>query len=449
MGSWGGELMVGIVPTVGGSVFTERIVSSKAAIQSLKRLKVPKNFEELSSWNTGDSMAYNVSGGVAFHAGFGVTIFTSATIGYMAQGSWNVSLKKVDETRMMAVITKGKVSHFNASAGATAVGVSAGAFKNRDKNFSFLFDFKEKEAIRAFKHMLRGKLTTAQELSAQGHNGVRWIKRGRNTVRGKVVEFSGTLPFLAKGSRSWGEMQTVSKTFEMNKKQITAHMTMIHDEMKTAGVVSAHKKRAFHFVGVHKSGEHKQNFAGTFKWVYQNDRLKGKKLKKEIEKLVKKIGLSDELRVQIPEGKLGFVQASFDLHITQRGINNLLHSAPSLAMNKRFISNRIDEVLRNKEDRSAFCKTQTFLNVCKKILKKRTMKALKKAQKHLNKMRTLMSAQKGKEFTKELARLGRQMMKNRFIFQTLLREVGAQGLKMEFSIQGENILPFKKKVHLM
>ena len=77
------------------------------------------------------------------------------------------------------------------------------------------------------------------------------------------------------------------------------------------------------------------------------------------------------------------------------------------------------------------------------------MKALKKAQKHLNKMRTLMSVQKGKEFTKELARLGRQMMKNRFVFQTILREVGTKGLKMELSVQGENILPFEKKVYLL
>ena len=77
------------------------------------------------------------------------------------------------------------------------------------------------------------------------------------------------------------------------------------------------------------------------------------------------------------------------------------------------------------------------------------MKALEKAQKHLTKMKGLMGAHKGKEFTKELARLGRQMMKNRFVFQTLLREVGAKGLKMELSLQGENILPFEKKVHLM
>ncbi|MEE2744713.1 MAG: hypothetical protein VYD54_12445 [Bdellovibrionota bacterium] len=450
-GNWGilgGEVSFGIIPKIGGSVYTERVVPNKLAIRSLKNLSIPKNLQELDLWNVGDSMSYSAFGGINISGGVASTIFASAGLNYSAEGNWNVSLKKVGEDQLIAMITKGKSSSFGAGGGTTFTGLSTGIFKNRDKNFTFLFDFQEPEAVIAFKQMIRGKLTTAQELSLQSHGGVKWIKRVTNLVKGGVIELSGGIPFLAKGVRSWGKMHTLSKTYEMEEKKIISHMTVVSDEMKTSGVASSNKARLFHFFGNHqtyKSDTSKEHFAGTFKWVYQNDRLKGKKLKNEIEKLIKKFGFANDLRIDIPEEKLGFVTASFEININQEGLENLLSKDIS-SFSKRALYRNIDQVLLNEKDRKIFCKTKTFLNTCKKILKRRSAKALRKAQKHLKRMKWLLNSYVPRKFTRELALFGREMMKNRFVFQSLLREVGEESLKVKLSIQGENILPFEKNI---
>ena len=49
-----------------------------------------------------------------------------------------------------------------------------------------------------------------------------------------------------------------------------------------------------------------------------------------------------------------------------------------------------------------------------------------------------------KEFTKELGRLGRQMMKNRFVSDPSPVK-SAQDLKMKLSLRGEKILPFERR----
>ena len=63
-------------------------------MENLTKLRVPKSFEELNSWNIGEAMSYNAHGGISFHAGLGVTIFTLTGPGYEAVGEWAVSLKK-------------------------------------------------------------------------------------------------------------------------------------------------------------------------------------------------------------------------------------------------------------------------------------------------------------------------------------------------------------------
>ena len=61
-------------------------------------------------------------------------------------------------------------------------------------------------------------------------------------------------------------------------------------------------------------------------------------------------------------------------------------------------------------------------------------------------MKWLLNSYVPRKFTRELALFGREMMKNRFVFQSLLREVGEESLKVKLSIQGENILPFEKNI---
>ena len=60
----------------------------------------------------------------------------------------------------------------------------------------------------------------------------------------------------------------------------------------------------------------------------------------------------------------------------------------------------------------------------------------------------VMGAHKGKEFTKELGRLGRQMMKNRFVFETFLSQAGRGGVKLIFEVQGEGVKPIEKRIKL-
>ena len=306
----------------------------------------------------------------------------------------------------------------------------------------------------SFRDFLKGKLKAAQELALNVVDGVRWVKKGRSSSVGKDVSLSGNIPFLAKGSRSWGEMRTFSKELEVNKRKVTSHVTMATDEMRTDGVLSHHKKRFFYFLGGMQKTKYfsdpskiRNNYAGTFKWLYQNEKTSGKKLKKEFSKLTKRIGLKENVNLEIPEGKLGFVRASVEVQINQGGVQNLL-TKKALNNYSNNIDASIEQVLSVPSERKAFCKTKTFFKVCKKIVKRRTLKSIKKGKELLAKMKEYLSTNQPKKFSKSLARLGRQMMKNRFVFEAFLSQAGRGGVKLIFEVQGEAVKPIEKRIKL-
>ena len=63
-------------------------------------------------------------------------------------------------------------------------------------------------------------------------------------------------------------------------------------------------------------------------------------------------------------------------------------------------------------------------------------------------MKEYLSTNQPKKFSKSLARLGRQMMKNRFVFEAFLGQVGKDGVKLRFELQGEAIKPIEKRIKL-
>ena len=181
--------------------------------------------------------------------------------------------------------------------------------------------------------------------------------------------------------------------------------------------------------------------------MYQNEKTSGKKLRKEFSKLTKRIGLKENVNLEIPEGDLGFVRASVEIQLNQGGIQNLL-TEKALSNYNNNIDTSIEQVLSIPSERKAFCKTKTFFNTCKKIVKRRTLKSIKKGNKLLTEMKEYLSTGQPKKFSKSLARLGRQMMKNRFVFEAFLGQVGKDGVKLRFELQGEMIKPIEKQIKL-
>ena len=49
-------------------------------------------------------------------------------------------------------------------------------------------------------------------------------------------------------------------------------------------------------------------------------------------------------------------------------------------------------------------------------------------------MKEYLSTNQPKKFSKSLARLGRQMMKNRFVFEAFLSQAGRGGVKLMFEL---------------
>ena len=92
---------------------------------------------------------------------------------------------------------------------------------------------------------------------------------------------------------------------------------------------------------------------------------------KEFSKLVKRIGLKENINLDIPRGDLGFVRASVEIQINQGGVQNLL-TQNALNNYGSNLDSSIEKVLSVPSERRAFCKTKTFFNTCKKIVKKRT-----------------------------------------------------------------------------
>ena len=77
--------------------------------------------------------------------------------------------------------------------------INTGRFGSSDKAFSFIFDLSDEDALNAYKNMIRGDITEAQELVQNSdHQAVKQVMKSYSKTKGRISSFSVGIPVLAR-----------------------------------------------------------------------------------------------------------------------------------------------------------------------------------------------------------------------------------------------------------
>ncbi len=448
--NWGLFINGGIMPYVGGWSYSEKYGVSKKDVKTIKKLRSPKNVEDLEHWSIRDKYSYSAYGGVMFQAGGGVPFLTNGFM-YMAQGKWRVNLRKVGTTKINLTLSKEALHHFAVASYTLVSTVDIGYFKSIDKNFSFTFDLSEKSALEAYRHALRGNLTKAQNLLLSPYEFITQNTQGYGVTRGGMANFRVGIPFLGQAFYSVGKIKNISHQVDFASNMVMdnkIHMYM--EEGKTSGVLSHHKKSLYSFMGMYMNMQFDDDKAkkmshhmGTLNWVLENDHMRPRKLKRALERVFRRTGLVDEVVFDMPEkGDLGYLRAAMNMNINEKGLEAILNES-MLADN---LSLKLDEYFATLESPEKFCRIKVSARKCKRSLEIKLRFFKKKISKLLKNLKVAIKNDEYDNFAARYTELGRQMLKNPILFRSIIQKAGKENVEIYLDIMGEKIFKQSYKI---
>jgi hypothetical protein len=440
-------IKLSLMPYKGGHVYKQMHINSKKDAQEIEEMKVPLSLNDLQKWRIKDQISYSTKGGVMFGAGVGMSILVNAMQMYMAEGSWQTTVRKIDETYVLASIRKNEMKMLSKNISNMLVQISKSKMKNADQYFNFIYDLSNPRGLEAYQRFINGDIIFSQELIKEGSDAVELVKKSNSIIIGKSGKFTAGLPFLFNSQNTRGEMINTSFTYNgYTGSEMKSFMGMYKKTHTTDGVLSNHKNGGVIFmsmVGQPKNTQHfKPNFSSSIKWFYSKQDVKKKTLKRKLRKAAKTLGIDSIKNLQLPVFKeLEYIKLELDLALSKVEIQNLLEKRNIYS--ESIIEARIEDYFSNKQNLKDHCTVDLMLSLCKSRVIKKTKKTLNKIPALLSKMRKSLKNEKLKDFSTEFTNLGRLALTNRFVLAQVMRAAGKKSLKATLKIEGTNIQRYK------
>jgi hypothetical protein len=459
---FGGYLHAGLMPYKGGHSFKARKVDNLIfSDTNLSDMVTPLSVEELNSWSVSDRLSYSTTGGIMFNGGVGVRVFADLSVGYMAQGTWVTSISKASKKHVLVSIKKSKMKMFMKSVGLTIASLQLHTFNNADKNFNFMFDLTKPGAVKAYKDMIQGNITTAQMMndSRTKDSGVKHVSIANSTSRGRMKMRSIGLPILFKKKSMYGQMNSSSYSENyMNNTQMKMEMGMYMRSNSDSGVWSAHKDTGFIFMaGSHKmTGEYvgsSKSILGSFKWYFQTDRASENYISARLNRAMNVMGFDNLNNIHTEQfagrGALNFVRGEIDLTLNDSLSREIMNLSKKKELYKEMYNHAFKEMnlyFSKYSNLVKMCPRKITRLVCKKRIYKSTWRAVSNFPRVIGSMSSFYKQQNEKEFVKAYAEIGQLMLTNRFVFQELFRIVGGEIPTVNLTLQGSRFSKIKIKL---
>jgi hypothetical protein len=443
----GSLIGIGLSANRGTKKYSEQHISSLSDKSSLISLKAPRSIEDLSKWSTGDRLTFGVTGGLTFMSHFGLEPFFHAGPLFHAGGSWVVKIKKTDETSIDLRISKSKIRALAIEVDSIFISAELEKFKGQDKFFSFNFDLGNVEAQVALAKLYEGDLKYAQKLMEVENSGIERLLKGYSLSSGssKVSNFS--FPFLFGASKAKSKIMSYSEEenfFEESVTKIYSSTSSI--EKTTRGVLSNHKMALNNFYASYANEWHIDHphvaFGGTYKWMYEKDKVKAKTILKKLEKLSKIIGKHSALEMKFDQKDLGYFRVEFDTQISNKDtlqVMGLPGDDQTIVYNLfSNINTNADKYIAkhfNNYDHSELCPILRKMACFRKVHKK-TKKAIYEMQSMAFKMRKLFIKKDYKDWANAYVKWGSLLTSNQFVFQSVIKAL--KNTKMKLSVMGES-----------
>ncbi len=480
--------------TYGRNIVASRWIKDFRNAKNLPKPKIPRSKQDLSKWHEEDFLSWTSTKDIAFAAGAG---FGPAAVGATLMGSstFNIGVKKLDKSKapydVEVTMERAKGKGWNVNASVMVAGAAYSKMVDKAKSWTYHFDLDAKkkakvkffpakgmkpwegitvdlDALSIYKEFLAGNLVPANVAAALGNAksfGIRQIDETKTKTKTRSKSVGVSIPFLISSNYSKGQSFSVSSSKHLDEDTIgTTLLGVYNKEYETGGWLSKNAQRTRMFSGNYQkvapidpnsNDPVMRRYSGSYKYVYIRNKVDGKKLKKELKYLERKIGFQNQLKINIPDKiKLGTIQIELDLRISNLATDHLMNMAQKLSKNQ-FVN------LGMTDAKQFFDGDWKYLDVCmnrrltcQKKKTTQTKQAMEKAYNGLREMYQHKNKLDYKSFVKSFAKFGEGLIKNRFTFKTILfltKDVKGDSAKspatmMNLKISGTSLVPIKKDI---
>ncbi|MEE2743639.1 MAG: hypothetical protein VYD54_06990 [Bdellovibrionota bacterium] len=331
---------IGIMLSVKAGMVGKLHVAKYKDIDNLPTfLSVPYDMKTLNKYKIGDSMTYEVGGGLGLMLGhgantyaqikeIGIPIAVSSSmigVGAIVEGEWICNVKKTGKTTVQARYIKKKIKKMSVFGGASLLlelgSFEASKLKGVGTGSFYEFDISKPEGLKAYQNFLRGNILYAfhranhlkskivhgikhGEKNRKMKNDVRPLMEYDSTFKGKEKRKLVSFPFLFGLQSKRGEHFVQTETrIPQSDTTIKTSLGVYRAERDSFGLLRKDYYRLFMFAGNHQRVFRKEGakaiiqkrFSGNFKYFYHNGNLLEGELENEIMKMASSVGFKKEL----------------------------------------------------------------------------------------------------------------------------------------------------------
>lgn len=444
---------VGIMPVTGGKATALWNIPKRADLENLPSLKLPWDREVLDSWEIGNRLSYQATGGITFFGALGLASGVGVGLHYFAVGEWIVSVEKVAAREIVAKITKAKLHSFGQSYGSALAYLKTSQFSGADQSFSFHYHLDHDSAFEAYHDLLKGRLSTSETLAEDPQSGVKRFYWTQGKAQGHFRNWFIGIPVLMNAFNLKGrmffstEMQPSEHSLSPDSSEPLSVLyyqgALVREKAKT-GVLLNDKSTRNDFFSYYQTPGH--TYQGQYRWFFEEENTLGKHLSRAIHQLVKQTGLKNLVEFEVPDKKIGYSRLHLDFNLTQKATDHLMELAKSETVLEN-TAQRLIILYFNQGDALSLCKGLfQSLKSCKKHFTKQTQNALEKMKTALLKMNEL-KAVSAEKFSRQYLYFGDALQTNYFTFNTVLQNTIPTGATLEYSVEGERISRFKRRMN--
>ena len=443
---------------------SKRNVRTRSEAERLKLFRfIPVNNDGFRKWAEGDELHFATTGAIGFSAGAG-TVFLKVGKNYRTFGTFGISVKKLKDGLVSLDVSSIKIKEVSTTAGSILSGANLVKVNKKGIQFSFTFDLKNKDALNAYKKMIAGNILYAQALVLKKKVGIKTTdkvqltKKAKAKTKGNVFRGAFRVPFLFTWGFNVGKSFTKSEVDMYDPNIIVeSHIGLWNKGYVTEGILSRHIKRTTAFSGNFQKitevrlddDRHVDLFTGSFAVHYQNDKISGDKLQKELRRLRRKYGFEKTFKMKSDVKNLGFGLIKFSGVISNVATFELMKESTekSASQFQAMALKRLEHFFKNHANPNSVCKLM-HIRGCKKHKISQTKQAMLDVHRKLQDMIEAYNKYDTKRFVKKYATMGSNMMVNRFTFNTCLELMNLHGVtadpyKMTFLLKGTNIKTVK------
>jgi hypothetical protein len=349
----------------------------------------------------------------------------------------------VGTDRAYVRLTGTHIDTFSAQVAASLASLSTSKYNQVDDGLSFLVNYKDSVGAKAFNDLIKGNVAGVQNLMKQNKTTAvqKWEKLTHRQA-GRMNNFFFGIPILAYTSWSAGKIYDLSNSQAFYNNTRSDVQYGIYLSQKRTRLFGLHFSTTEAFYGsVFKVTDLSmkaltKGIFGQYTWNSDDDSSDHKDLRVMIKELVKKTGMANELAVNIPTlGDLQYSKVTFQV---------TLNEEQTLALMKKLSQASTDEVANYIVGKSkAYFAVADSFGLCTPNELERGGCDARVALETRNASRALVNAAKvmlqqysagsDKGFAMAYADLGKAMLQNPFLFQTVL-EVAGSDVEINYAI---------------